>query len=182
MKKIVLITMLAVAGTLAMAVDVPNTFSPGTPIKSAEVNANFTALKNAVTTLEGTVASLTTRIEALETKLSKVKDGQFAMPASAGMLFYVQVNSDGGLANSFHSMGYAISVSKSNTEDGLYSIAIGSTGVFDGSLQATAFQAEATCVVLGRDNDPQFPQYYSVKCFDSTGAGVNTAFFMLGVK
>ena len=182
MKKITFITVLAVIGSLAMAVDVPNTFSPGTPIKSAEINANFTALKNAVTTLESTVASLTTRIEALETKLSKVKDGQFAMPASAGILFFAQVDSDGSLANSFHSLGYTISSSESSSTTGLYGVTVVAPGVFTGNLQVTALGAEATCVVLGRDTNQQVPQYYSVKCYDATGAGVDTAFFMLGIE
>lgn len=40
------------SGLSVLAVTVPNAFTPGTPIKAADMNANFTALKNAVDPLE----------------------------------------------------------------------------------------------------------------------------------
>jgi hypothetical protein len=46
------------APVAAEAASVPNTFSANTAAKASEVNANFTALVNAVTTLEQKVAAL----------------------------------------------------------------------------------------------------------------------------
>lgn len=40
------------SGLSVLAVTIPNAFTPGTPIKAADMNANFTALKNAVDPLE----------------------------------------------------------------------------------------------------------------------------------
>lgn len=43
---------LAASGLYVVAVSLPHTFAPGTPIKASEVNANFSALKTAVNALE----------------------------------------------------------------------------------------------------------------------------------
>lgn len=50
-KIILFIWLLAGQSVLAAPVTVPNTFSAGTPAKASEVNANFTALSNAVNNL-----------------------------------------------------------------------------------------------------------------------------------
>ena len=67
----------AIAGftsTQAGEVTIPNTFHSGSPAMAAEVNANFTAVKTAVddndsrvAALEALVATLQSRLEALET-------------------------------------------------------------------------------------------------------------------
>lgn len=44
--------------TIAYAVTLPNTFVAGTAISAAQVNANFTALKNAVDAAEATLANM----------------------------------------------------------------------------------------------------------------------------
>ena len=48
---------LALTAFVLMGVSIPHTFQPGTTINSGEVNANFMALRDAVTALEGRSAS-----------------------------------------------------------------------------------------------------------------------------
>lgn len=47
----------------ALAVNIPNTFSAGTPIKASEINANFSALKTAVDALEASPLNLPASLE-----------------------------------------------------------------------------------------------------------------------
>ena len=58
MKNILRFAVLGSFSALALAASVPFTFTAGAPAVAAEVNANFTALANAITTLEAKVASL----------------------------------------------------------------------------------------------------------------------------
>ena len=51
-----------VSGTLIYAVTVPNSFTTGSAIVAADVNANFTALAGQITTNEGTLGTHTTNI------------------------------------------------------------------------------------------------------------------------
>jgi hypothetical protein len=53
LRKFVIGVALGVSGFGIAAVSVPNTFTAGTPIKSADVNANFSALKTALETASG---------------------------------------------------------------------------------------------------------------------------------
>lgn len=52
LKHFVLGAALAASGLYVVAVSLPHTFAPGTPIKASEVNANFSALKTGVDALE----------------------------------------------------------------------------------------------------------------------------------
>jgi hypothetical protein len=58
LKNIVLGFALGSFGLVALATTIPNLFTSGTVISSNKVNENFSALGNAVTTLEGKVAAL----------------------------------------------------------------------------------------------------------------------------
>jgi hypothetical protein len=57
---------------LAAPVNLPHTFTAGTPAKAAEVNANFAALAAAVTSLQADLAAAQARIALLETRLASV--------------------------------------------------------------------------------------------------------------
>ncbi len=58
---------LVIAGfSVAKQVDLPNVFSPNTPARASEVNANFAAVKSAVDDNQIQIASLAARITALE--------------------------------------------------------------------------------------------------------------------
>jgi hypothetical protein len=52
-----MITLVALVGVSALALDVPNTFVSGDVISAAEMNANFAAVEAAVTALEAQVAA-----------------------------------------------------------------------------------------------------------------------------
>ena len=58
MKNLYRLVPLALFSTLALAASVPYTFTAGAPAVAAEVNANFSALANAITALETRVALL----------------------------------------------------------------------------------------------------------------------------
>jgi len=51
------VTLIALVGVSALALNVPNTFVSGDVISAAEMNANFTAVEAAVTALEAQVAA-----------------------------------------------------------------------------------------------------------------------------
>ncbi len=103
---------------LAGAVNLPNTFSSGTPAVAAEVNANFATVKTAVddndsriTALEETVAALQATIAALQNSLSSVEtDSQLARTALQSRLSTVEGNSvlalDNNLVYTVDANGY----------------------------------------------------------------------------
>jgi hypothetical protein len=78
----VLLTVLSVPAGAAMAADaiVPNAFTPGTPIRAADVNANFQALKTAGNSTSADVVGLTGRVTALEAP-KPVKVGAYTVGA-----------------------------------------------------------------------------------------------------
>jgi hypothetical protein len=58
---------LVIAGfSVAKQVDLPNVFSPNTPARASEVNANFAAVKSAVDDSQSQIDRLTARLSALE--------------------------------------------------------------------------------------------------------------------
>lgn len=60
--KFLLVWALALTGLILMGLTIPNTFAPGTTISSAEMNANFDAVKAAVDALEAQSATNTTQL------------------------------------------------------------------------------------------------------------------------
>ncbi len=78
----VLLTVLGLPAGAAMAADavVPNTFTPGTSIRAADVNANFQALKNAGNSTYADVVGLSGRVTALEAP-KPVKVGAYTVGA-----------------------------------------------------------------------------------------------------
>jgi hypothetical protein len=78
--KVALSTALVMGATaLASSVTLPNTFTPNTPARASEVNANFQAVKSAVddnharlTAVEGTTGTLSTNVTALTSSLNTV--------------------------------------------------------------------------------------------------------------
>lgn len=77
---VLLICFVAFSSALAGEVTLPNTFAAHTPAVAAEVNANFTAVKNAVDdndsrveTLEALVATLQRRLDAVDDNNSRVE-------------------------------------------------------------------------------------------------------------
>jgi outer membrane murein-binding lipoprotein Lpp len=95
-KYLVLGALLASLGLWVFAVTLPHTFSPGQEIKSAEMNENFQALKDAV--------------DALEAKVDSIAAGQKAAPTKAGVLAYALVYLDGGLGSKFNPTGRDIRI------------------------------------------------------------------------
>lgn len=70
---LLMITLIALVGVSALALDVPNTFVSGDVISAAEMNANFAAVEAAVTALETQVAEA----QAAQPVVAHVKvDGQ----------------------------------------------------------------------------------------------------------
>jgi hypothetical protein len=64
------VAVLASSLGLAVAVTIPNTFTAGTAISAAQMNANFAAMGTAVTAAETTLATAQGQISTLQTALS----------------------------------------------------------------------------------------------------------------
>lgn len=80
---LLVITVVALVGVSAFALDVPNTFASGEVISAAEMNANFAAIEVAVTALEVEVAELgALDVDALLTAMTSLEAQLAALAAS----------------------------------------------------------------------------------------------------
>ncbi len=176
MKRFKYLALGAFLGTLGlwgMAVTLPHTFAPGDELKSAEMNANFQALRDAVNELEA--------------KLAAVEATMQALPSQRGKLAYVWVSA-GGTANAalqFNSAGGTITAHKVST--GVYDVTIPDLALNPaddpgGSMQVTGYGAGAAhCkIYYWVASSPNTTA--RVTCYDSTGAPADAAFTLLAIR
>ncbi len=166
-KYLVLGALLASIGLWALAVTLPHTFNSGDEIKSAEMNANFQALKAAV--------------DALESKLAAVSAGMRALPSASGKAAYVWVYSSGTADTyyNFNSAGGTITATKTGT--GKYSVTIPGFGKA-GNVQVTAYGgAGPHCGVLAWGASGSDGRVH-VRCFDAAGNLVDSAFTLFALR
>lgn len=97
------------SAVFAATVDVPNTFTAGTPAVAAEVNANFTAVEAAVNTSDSEIAANTAAIEALNTGVTSgcptnagemVKVGSFCVDKYEATIYGAEDGSGGPILTS----------------------------------------------------------------------------------
>jgi len=166
---------LGTVGLWGLAVTLPHTFAPGDELKSAEMNANFQALRDAV--------------NALEAKLAAVEAGMLALPSQQGKLAYVFVTSDGtaDADYQFNSAGGAITARKALRgyyEVTIPNLALNPTGDHGGNVQVTAYGGTAVVCKVFRwiTPDPGTDTTVEVYCYDTAGARANSAFTLLAVR
>ncbi len=169
LKYLVLGAVLASVGLWALAVTLPHTFSPGDEIKSAEMNANFQALKDAV--------------DALETKLSAVEAAQKALPSKTGQLGYAWVKRDGTLGVPFVFMSNGNTPTASKSATGVYEVTFPDFDLDGGHVQVSAYMQNAA----DRDNlcviDYWTQTKVVLRCTDAqTGNLEDTPFTLLVLK
>ncbi len=158
---------LGTVGLWGLAVTLPHTFAPGDELKSAEMNANFQALRDAV--------------NALEAKLAAVEAGMLALPSREGALAYAYVKADASVPSSyqFNSAGGAITAS--NSGPGRYSVTVPGFGTA-GTVQVSAYGWDARhCVVLNWGSSGT-NGLVNVRCYDDTGALADSAFTLLLIR
>lgn len=99
----VLLVVLGVPAGATMAADalVPNSFTPGTSIRAAEVNANFQALKTAGDGTYADVLSLSDRVTALEAP----RPGKVGAYTVGALDFQPTVSGSTGVARAFDAFG-----------------------------------------------------------------------------
>ncbi|XOB98421.1 hypothetical protein ACMC9I_11070 [Deinococcota bacterium DY0809b] len=184
--------LVAALGLWGRAVTIPNTFQSGDVASAAEMNQNFTALKNAVDTLEAKVAALETAKADLESKLAAVTAGSLALPSRDGALGYYQALTGGAPmagADYFNSSGGAIDYAFDNTsyeytitfEDlGRGTAASGSPGVaLVSPMGAQVYKRACKATV----NDSATNAIITVYCYDlDTGDPTPSTFSLLYVR
>ena len=171
-KYFVLGALLATMGLWGLAVTLPHAFNSGDEIKSAEMNANFQALKNAV--------------DALEAKLSAVQASKKALSSKTGQLGYALVFRNGAVNSvySFMSNGNTPSVTKL-PGNGLYKVTFPGFYLPGGHVQLTTFvqtsaEQDNICAIKTWGAN-----YINVQCVDSdAGNGIpqDTGFTILVLK
>jgi len=171
LKYLVLGAVLASIGLWALAVTLPHTFSPGDEIKSAEMNANFQALKSAV--------------DDLEAKLSAVQAAQKALPSKSGQLGYVWVKRDGTVNPTYAFMSNGNTPTVNKTGAGTYEVTFSGFNLVGGHVQVTTYVQDAP----DQDNicaiDVWTATTVTVQCVDSdAGAGTlqDTSFTILVLR
>ncbi len=124
-KYLVLGALLASIGLWALAVTLPHTFASGDEIKSAEMNANFTALKNAVDALEA-------KMDGLATKQGYVRAHVFVL-------------ADGTVKTAYTTDGATVTVTKGGT--GYYTIELVGENliIWDDPMQVTPVTDGVAC-------------------------------------
>lgn len=127
------------SGLWVLAVTIPNAFTPGTPIKSAEVNANFSALKNAIDPLQAFTAKLSTTPCASGQAMGAVgADGTPNCVAVSGGAGLVKVEHDTSLAGEGTPgtpLGVAVPLALEKTGSKVLDLAGGGVGIPGATLR-----------------------------------------------
>ncbi len=155
-----------------LAVSIPNSFSPGTPIKSDEVNTNFTTLETAVTDLENKKADAPAKGE--------------VMPSARGKLAYLWSGTDcptsttadcvPPAAYNFTSETTSPTITRQSTGD--YLVNLPDVTIGNGSVQVTAYGNSANYCKVRFFNSSNV----RVLCFTPAGAATDSAFTLLAVN
>jgi len=144
-------------GAYGLAVTIPHSFAAGTTISSAQVNANFQALKNAVD-------------KALMSKNGRYGYAWYNQPATASYTITNQYT--------FNSAGGAITGARASA--GVYSVTfngLGISGQEGGNVQVTSYGGGANfCKVAAWDSMTGGNFTVTVNCYDHAGAPVDTQF------
>jgi outer membrane murein-binding lipoprotein Lpp len=144
---------------LALAVAIPNVFSTGTVISSGAVNANFTAMKTAVDTLEAKVATLET------VKKLPAQDGYHAYA-----FVYPGVTTLSGTGTySFNPTG---NITITNSSVGNYAVSFNGTHSRIRIAQVTPYSGElAWCNILNWSDS-----FVNIACYNVSGTPANISF------
>jgi len=170
-KHLVLGALLASIGLWALAVTLPHTFSPGDEIKSAEMNANFQALVDAVNELEA--------------KLDAVSSGLMALPSKSGQLGYAWVVEDGSVGAPYFFMSNGATPTANRVAAGVYDVTFPGFDLYGGHVQVTTYirlnaHQDNICSV-----DRWTGEVVRVVCVDQdggTGTPQDTSFTVLVLK
>ncbi len=157
-KYFVLGALLATMGLWGLAVTLPHAFNSGDEIKSAEMNANFQALKNAV--------------DALEAKLSKVSASQKAPPTKVGALAYVLVKANGTKWSGYE-FNPSGTITTTRTSQGKYKVHFNGLALGGGIVLVSTYLGTGTNASF-QDNVCHVRSFggstVNVECFDMDSA------------